>query len=136
ELHQAFARRRPARIEPRLVDGADHRAPRQKPGAGFSKRLGEVVERRAADMDIAGSIGVLTCAIRHRAVERDVNPEKGLAPIVALDLAGDGLADLRLAEQVERKMTRIDIRGEHAVERNDLAVFEAEVALPFSTAML
>jgi hypothetical protein len=43
ELHQRLAGRRAARIETSLVDGADHRPARQKPGARLRESLGEVV---------------------------------------------------------------------------------------------
>ena len=109
ELHQRLARRRPARIETRLVDGADHRPARQKPGAGVRESLGEIVERRTADMDVSSLVGRGAGAIGHGCVEREVDAEEGLPPIVALDLAGNRLADLCFAEEIESEVARIDI---------------------------
>jgi len=126
ELHQRLAVRHPARIETGLVDGADHRPARQKPGARAREGLGEVVERRTADMDVACLIGRGTGAIRHRTIEREVDAEEGLPPIVALDLAGNCLADLRFAQEIESEVAGIDIGGEHAVKRDDLAVVEPD----------
>ena len=78
------------------------------------------------DMNVPGLVRFSPGAIGHRAIEREIDAEKGLAPIVALDLAGDALAHLRLAKKIEREMERIDIRGDHAIQRNDLSVVEAD----------
>ena len=56
ELHQALAGRRTARIDQSLIDGPDHRTLRQEPGTGVRDGLGKIVERRAADMNVAGLI--------------------------------------------------------------------------------
>ena len=77
-------------------------------------------------MDVSCLVCIRSRAVGHRAVEREIDAEEGLAPIVALDLADDALAQLRLAKEIEREMARIDIGGEHAFQRNDLSIFEAD----------
>jgi len=77
-------------------------------------------------MDVSCLVCIRSRAVGHRAVEREIDAEEGLAPIVALDLADDALAQLRLAKEIEREMARIDICGEHAFQRNDLSIFEAD----------
>jgi hypothetical protein len=126
ELHQAFAIRRPARIEPSLVDGADHWALWQEPGAGLGEGLYKTVERRSADMDVPSLVGADTGAVGHRAIEREIDTEERLAPSVALDLVGNAFADLRLAKKIEHEMAGIDIGGEYAVKRDDLSSLEAD----------
>jgi hypothetical protein len=42
ELHQRLAFRHPGGIETGLIDGADHRPARQKPGARLRESLGEM----------------------------------------------------------------------------------------------